>query len=125
MYSLLFILMYTLVRAKAVDYAIGTSDAWNYAIDLSTPPKFVNTPSAKWSSKFPFDTANYPYFIEVQAKRIPTWSYWQKSKITGNLPTSPVDCASAKCGETTTLKLVPFGGTNIRISVFPWFKSKR
>ena len=34
-------------------------------------------------------------------------------------PRSPVDCAG--CDEEVELQLVPYGGTNIRIGVFPWF----
>ena len=67
---------------------------------------------------------------QVQAKTLPSWGYWSGSMITDNLPPSPVtdlctptgkgDAAREPCGQTTTLTLVPFGGTNIRISVFPW-----
>ena len=98
---------------------------WNYAIDTSTPPKFVATPSSKWSLDFPFggdqgpSTQEYPFSVEVQASALPSWGYWEGSKITDNLPPSPVTVSGAKM---TTLKLTPFGLTNIRIAVFPWSK---
>jgi hypothetical protein len=36
-------------RPLAVDYQIETNDTWNYAIDTSTPPKFVAAASQGWS----------------------------------------------------------------------------
>ena len=130
-------------RPMAVDYQIETSDDWNYAIDSSTPPKFVDTPSAGWTEKYPFggndgpSTADYPFSVQVQASLLPSWTFWQGSKITDNLPPSPVTCApdgravgtgaeeqgegkALACGAKKTLTLVPFGLTNIRIAVFPW-----
>jgi hypothetical protein len=126
-------------RPQAVDYQIETTDAWNFAIDSSTAPKLVATPSAGWSEKFPFggntgpSTSEYPFSVEVQAKQLPSWGFWEGSKITDNLPPSPINCGAAgagkedeegaellECGAPQTLKLVPFGLTNIRISVFPW-----
>jgi hypothetical protein len=70
-------------------------------------------------------TMEFPFAVQVQARQLPQWGYWSGSKITDNLPPSPVTdlCAAGEgggCGQTTTLTLVPFGGTNIRISVFPW-----
>ena len=113
-------------RPQAVDYQIETTDPWNFAIDSSTAPKFLDTPSAGWSEKFPFggntgpSTAEYPFSVEVQAKQLPSWGFWEGSKITDNLPPSPVNCAGGEgsqfveCGAPQTLKLVPFGLTNIR-----------
>ena len=78
----------------------------------------------------PFSTTQYPFYVEVKARRLPAWGYWENSKITAAVPPSPVDCSggdgaspSSPCGATETLKLVPFGGTNIRMAVLPWFKS--
>ena len=121
-------------RPQAVDYQIETTDTWNYAIDTSVPPTFSPTPSSGWSEKFPFggatgpSTSEYPFSVQVQARELPSWGFWEGSKITDNLPPSPINCDGVvgddanvgECGATQTLKLVPFGLTNIRVSVFPW-----
>ena len=112
-------------RSKAVDYEIGTNDTWNYAlVDGGSSVAFVDTSSSGWSAALPFATDEYPFYVRVKARQLPAWGYWAGSKITDAPPASPVNCsaAGADCGPVTELKLVPFGGTNIRISVFPWIK---
>jgi len=105
-------------RPKAVDYEISTNATWNYALDTSAPPVFVASPTKGWSTNLPFSTSEAPFHIKVKARRLPAWGYVD-GKITDNLPPSPVDCAG--CDEEVELQLVPYGGTNIRIGVFPWF----
>jgi hypothetical protein len=109
-------------RPHAVDYEISTNNTWNYALQTGTSAKFVNSPTKGWSASLPFATEEYPFYLTVQARQVPQWGYWEGSKITDTPPSSPIDCsaANAHCGVLTELKLVPFGGTNIRISVFPW-----
>eukprot|EP00041_Stephanoeca_diplocostata_P033227 m.1093373 g.1093373 ORF g.1093373 m.1093373 type:complete len:968 (+) comp24297_c0_seq3:111-3014(+) len=112
------------VRPKAVDYEISTNDTWNYALDLSTPVKVIKQSSPGWSPSMAFSTDEYPLYIQVAARQFPSWGFWEASNITAALPSSPVDCAAAHCGPKMTLRLVPFGGTNIRISAFPWFQEQ-
>lgn len=109
-------------RPRAVDYEIKTNETWAFALDLSAPPTFNTTSSAAWSTQIPFSTSEFPFSISVAARQIPSWGYWEGSKITDTPPASPVDCTTGACGQSTILRLVPFGGTNIRISVFPWFE---
>jgi hypothetical protein len=113
-------------RPDAVDYEISTNASWNYALQSGEGGVFVDEPSSGWSPSLPFSTDDYPFYISVKARQVPAWGYWAGSKITDAPPASPVDCgaAGAACGPVTELKLVPFGGTNIRISVFPWLASK-
>ena len=104
----------------APDYLISTSDVWNYALDLGAPPAFVNEPSAGWSPAFAFDdSGEYPFAVDVTARAAKAWGYWRGSNITAPPPASPLDRTTC-CGEPTKLRLVPFGSTNIRISVFPY-----
>lgn len=110
-------------RPKAVDYEISTAETWNYAIDLSVPPTVNARPSKGWSDSLPFSTTEYPLSITVTARQVPGWGFWHGSQITDSPPPSPLDCAKAGCGAATSIQLVPFGGTNIRISAFPWFAS--
>ena len=87
--------------------------------------KFDATPSAGWSTRRPFATDAYPFSITARAAPLPvaTWGYWRGTNITAQPPPSPLDCAAgsaANCSAEVRLRLVPFGGTNIRIAVFPW-----
>lgn len=121
-----------------MDYEISTGDTWNFALVLADTtvnhtaaaatgqaekaPTFDPTPSHQWASSFPFDdSGEYPFSIKVPARQLHSWGYWDGSKITAVPPPSPVSCnGAAECGEPTQVRLVPFGSTNIRISVFPW-----
>jgi len=112
-------------RPKAVDYEIdATFERWNYALALDTPSLHYNgTPASNWSSAMPFDTDSYPSSIAAKARQVGAWGFWKTSKITAQPPHSPVDCSknSSQCGDVESITLVPFGATNVRISVFPWF----
>lgn len=112
------------VPGEPNDFEIGTREAWNYAVDLASPPRLVRAPSAGWSEARPFATDELPFYLEVSARRLHAWGYWGETNITADLPASPVDCGRAgACGPPTKLRLVPFGATDIRISVFPWLNS--
>ena len=99
------------VRSKAVDLEISTTDTWNYAIVPDKAMTFDAAPSKGWTNAMPFDTENYPSSITVSAQQLPEWGYWDNSKITADVPPSPIDCTKSECGKEVTLKLVPFGGT--------------
>eukprot|EP00040_Diaphanoeca_grandis_P018240 m.95757 g.95757 ORF g.95757 m.95757 type:complete len:385 (+) comp26846_c0_seq2:321-1475(+) len=105
-------------RPHATDFVISTNDTWNYAIELGKGAEFVNKKSDQWSLAYPFDdSGEYPFYISVWGKQAPEWGYWNESRITAAPPPSPVRTVT---GKSVELRLVPFGSTNIRISVFPW-----
>ena len=110
----------------------GGGGGGGVGLPVAHAPTFDPAPSAGWSSSFPFDdSGEYPFSIKVSARQLHAWGYWEGSKITAVPPPSPVKCSStaaatanaetaADCGDITELRLVPFGSTNIRMSVFPW-----
>lgn len=116
------------MRPHAVDWQISTREPWAYALSLADDPapdtapllSFDPAPSKGWSPTRPFNTEEFPFSIRVAARQLPEelWGYWAGSKITAQPPPSPLDNASRL--PRAVLRLVPFGGTNIRISVFPW-----
>ncbi len=116
-------------RPKAVDYEISTSDPWNYALLAGREGeaaaaadwlRFDGAASSGWTTDFAFDdSGEFPFSIVAEARTVPDWGFWSGSKITGNVPPSPYN-KTAGLGNVTQLRLVPFGGTNIRGSVFPW-----
>ena len=111
-----------------MDYEISTSEPWAFALAHGAGKEpfgleFDASPTAGWSLALPFSTEDYPFSIRGPAVRLGSWGYWKGSNLTAQPPPSPVDCAQpqAKCAAAAErLVLVPFGGTNIRISVFPW-----
>ena len=117
-------------RPKAVDYEISTHEPWAYALELSGEQEkegggavvFDPTPSAGWREARPFDTESYPFSVVANVRPLSneTWGYFGGSRITAQPPQSPVDCTREKCGPRKKLRMVPFGGTNIRVSVWPW-----
>uniref|UniRef100_A0A7S3FHK7 Uncharacterized protein n=1 Tax=Haptolina ericina TaxID=156174 RepID=A0A7S3FHK7_9EUKA len=122
-------------RPLAVDYEISTGDPWAHALradpdgsqdgSQGSAFRFNATPSKGWSTAQPFSTDDFPFSISAPATPLPSWGFWKGSKITSQPPPSPVNCslAPAQCGGETVLQLVPFGATNIRISVFPWVRN--
>ena len=111
-------------RPLAVDYEISTADDWAYALLLggaSPPGRFAFEPaaSAGWRPALPFSTDEHPFSILAPARPIPAcWGFWDGTNITAQPPPSPV--AGCDSAQPTRLRLVPFGATNLRISVFPW-----
>jgi hypothetical protein len=89
----------------------------------AVPPQFVPQASKGWSTKLPFSTEEYPFSLNVKARPVSTWGLYPGTNITDNLPLSPVDCAAGECGTERELRLTPYGGTNIRVAVLPWYKS--
>jgi len=112
------------VRARAVDYEIGTDETWNYGLLPARGFDFVSNSSVGWSPSFAFDdSGEHPFYIKATARQVKSWGYWHGSMITDVPPASPVLCSDDSCGDETIVKLVPFGSTNIRIGVFPWIHS--
>ena len=110
---------------KAVDYEISTSDPWNYLLCVDEAKDeawltFDASRSSGWNIKSAFSETEFPFSVTVSAKILHTWGWWNGSKITADLPPSPVKGGAADGSCTTTLRLVPYGSTNLRISVFPW-----
>jgi hypothetical protein len=116
----------------AQNLQIGTRDPWNYALvnPQTLSLQLDRAPIGAWTEHLPFSTTAAPFSIAVKGRRVHGWRTWTgvspsgmpvPTNITAELPASPIDCTVAgACGdEETQLRLVPYGGTNIRIAVFP------
>ena len=105
-------------RDVQVATAPGSGGNWSFAI-LPATAKFVETgapvPAVPFSA-----TAVPPVMITVQARNLNAGS--GGSKVWGD-PSVPPHSPLASDAALETIELVPFGSTNIRISVFPELES--
>ena len=96
-----------------------TAASWNFAV-FKAGATFDARSSAGWSPAFAFDDSGgrFPFSIMLMGCPVRSWGYLNGSNITDAPPPSPI--TPEECGLSQPLRLVPFGSTNIRISVFPW-----
>lgn len=85
---------------------------WNYALvaDALDNIRVVNTPS----DGFPFDPGNTPVALEVEAVGVKGWDL-----VDGRFTPALPDTVEAEPGSRTTLRLVPYGSTTLRLTTFP------
>ena len=104
---------------------------WNYVLSLGKNGKTGDgiLDDAKVSVVLvpsdPFVPGNAPVTISVPAKRsdFGGWGY-MREVTTGRAVDPPPSPVPDEGGEMETLKLVPFGSTQLRISLFPWCAKK-
>ena len=98
---------------------------WNYALSLEKDGKLDAKESVVLVPSDPFVPGNAPVTISVPAKRsdFGGWGY-MREVTTGRAVDPPPSPIPDEGGEVETLKLVPFGSTQLRISLFPWCAKK-
>jgi hypothetical protein len=96
------------------DYEVHPTTPWRYAlaVDPADPGPDVEV-SRSTPGDPPFAPDDPPVTLRVPARHCPEWEATE----TGDAkpPTSPVRTS----GEATTLELVPYGCTNLRVTEFP------
>ena len=85
---------------------------WNYALQNFEPEDVEVV--FKRSSAFPFDPGCSPVTLRVKASKVQGWSL-KEDRFTPALP-SDVQIID---GSDTTLELVPYGSTTLRLTIFP------
>ena len=115
-------------KSRDLSFELAPAQRWNYALLLpadapSTALTFER--SADRAPKVPFDPSAPPLSILVPARPLPAWR--AIGDVTQPPPPSPVDDllrmalgAGGDDSSGTTLRLVPFGSTQVRIAAFPW-----
>lgn len=121
-------------------YNITPLSKWNYALKENETPKIINRPL----SLKPF-TKEFPFIIEIPAYTLKNWDLTRISQkdflgnetysagevdlkcgatlhnedlvLTPNIPSK--EFIKANIGDKTTVRLVPYGCTELRITVFP------
>ena len=96
-------------------WSMTPSGQWNWALVEGSLDdiKVEYTPS----DAFPFDPGRSPLKLQVKAKAVPGWEL-QEGRYTPPLPSisEPLDT------EETTIELVPYGSTTLRLTIFPTTK---
>ena len=114
-------------KSSDLSFELGPEQVWNYALLLpageepSSALTFHRT--ADRAPKVPFDPSQPPVYITVAARVLPAWT--AHGSVTDPPPASPVSDRllnedAAEAVSSRTLRLVPFGSTQIRIAAFPW-----
>ena len=94
---------------------VVATGAWNYAL-LVDSLEFHDDGDAVPVPAMPFDTeAPSPVRFTAKARRVPSWKTAGGARGTGAVPKSPLNSSEP----LEQIELVPYGSTNVRISVFP------
>ena len=99
--------------------------AWNYVLAHGKDDELEAKESVVLVPSDPFVPGKAPVTISVPAKRsdFGGWGY-MREVTTGRAVDPPPSPIPDEGGEVETLKLVPFGSTQLRISLFPWCTKK-
>ena len=104
--------------AVCATHKVSAASAWNYALVLPDPTRPERSLSASFNgpvpSPLPFSTtAASAIRVRAKARRVPQWT--GQGRAPHPPPPSPVTTSEP----LEEVELVPFGATNVRISVFP------
>jgi uncharacterized protein len=96
------------------DWEVHPKSPWNYALDMDRAhPEQGCIFTSHALSGTPFAPESVPVRIQVQGRRLPTWT--MEHHAAGILPESQV--SSSELLEALTL--IPYGSTNLRVTEFP------
>jgi DUF1680 family protein len=99
------------------DWEVHPTTPWNYGliVDATAPGNSIRL-EERPVGEVPFSPEGAPLALKAKGRRLPEWKLVDGSA--GPMPESPV--ASAEPDEDLTL--IPYGATNLRLTVFPEIK---
>eukprot|EP00930_Biecheleria_cincta_P027231 TRINITY_DN19122_c0_g1_i2.p1 TRINITY_DN19122_c0_g1~~TRINITY_DN19122_c0_g1_i2.p1 ORF type:complete len:706 (-),score=103.88 TRINITY_DN19122_c0_g1_i2:681-2798(-) len=103
------------------DYYLKPTSAWQFALDVDphNPEKhFKFSAKGYKAGAAPFNHSNWPTEISAVLRPLPSWGV---AKNSAAVPPSSPACRSGKppCGDAQAHRLVPHGGTELRIGEMP------
>ncbi len=106
---------------RYTSYAITTTDSWNMALVDLDPGSLEESLSITQKS-VPADMAYTvdaaPIIITAKARRVSGWGE-TKHHTAGPIPISPLSPEALE-GEVTTVTLIPYAHTRLRMTMIPW-----
>eukprot|EP01061_Rhynchopus_euleeides_P001300 TRINITY_DN1091_c0_g1_i1.p1 TRINITY_DN1091_c0_g1~~TRINITY_DN1091_c0_g1_i1.p1 ORF type:complete len:674 (+),score=272.81 TRINITY_DN1091_c0_g1_i1:44-2023(+) len=101
------------------DYYLNPTSDWGFALDvnMSNPAATMQFESSGYvTGSAPFNHSGWPTSITATVRSL-QWGIEKNSA--SNPPVSPACTANAACGPPAQMRLVPHGGTELRIGEFP------
>jgi hypothetical protein len=101
------------------DYYLNPTTPWNFALDADpvNPSKSLQfVQGAYVAGDAPFNHSGWPVSVTAQVRAVPSWTIFQNSAAAP--PASPA-CAHSNCGSPMQVRLVPHGGTELRVGELP------
>lgn len=97
-------------RGVFSDYEVHPTQEWQYALMENRDAPLSVQQNEQWNGRF--SDSDAPDSITVKARKVKDWEMYHNSS--GPLPKDP-DCS----GEEKEVRLIPYGASTLRISVFP------
>jgi hypothetical protein len=96
------------------------ASSWNYGlvIDPENPEKDIKLKETRSVNYQPFSLESAPVVLESRARQMPDWK--AEGRMVGKVPSSPVVSNLSE----EKIRLIPMGCARLRITVFPWIKSR-
>jgi hypothetical protein len=100
------------------DWEVEPASPWNYALVLDTATITALEPEKRPLGPITFEPAHAPLILTLPARRLPAWGMEKGAAA------PPPHCPVKSDQALETIRLVPYGCTDLRITEFPWISAE-